>query len=85
MGDEIFKKQLKKIVSSQVFTNLNCIGPKNLAAFQSAVSFLVLANIPFEVIFLRGTQARAANIELEIFITPTTSIIRKFQLEEGSN
>ncbi len=82
MGDAC-KWDILQLITSQIFKDCNELAISNMAQVQAAINILVSNNIPFVLQFTEGSRGIAAFITLLIQITPTTTISKIFQLEEG--
>lgn len=72
------------LLSKYLFKNCNELAVLNLSQIHSIINLLVKLNIPFELTYIEGTRAYAKSFTLQITISPTLTITKGFQLEEGT-
>lgn len=72
------------LISTHLFKECNELGAINLAQVHNVINILVKANIPFDLRFNETTRSRARSIKIEIAISPTSTITKVFQLQEGN-
>jgi hypothetical protein len=71
------------LLSAHLFTECNELYIKNLGQVHALIDILVKANITFTLTFSESTHKYPKRFTLEINMTPTTSIKKNYQLEEG--
>jgi hypothetical protein len=72
------------LLSTHLFKECNDLCVVNIAQVHSFINLLVKSNIPFTLSFDQRTNSSAKVITIQIYFTPTTSITKIFQLEEGN-
>lgn len=72
------------LLSTHLFKECNELCKVNLAQVHSLINILVKSNIPFNIAFDQGTNENSKSITFQIYLTPTTSIVKIFQLQEGT-
>lgn len=77
-------KELIALLSKHLFKDCDELYNINLAQVFSISNLLIKSNIPYVLTFSEGTRATAKTITLQITISPTTSISKVYQLEEGT-
>lgn len=77
-------KDIIGLLSKYLFKECNELGILNLNQVHNAINLLVKLNIPFQLTLIQGTRAFAKEFSLQITISPTLTITKGFQLEEGT-
>ncbi len=76
-------KDLIALLSKHLFKDCDELYHINMAQVFSISNLLIKSNIPYILTFAEGTKSSAKVITLAIYISPTTSITKIYQLEEG--
>ncbi|PKM51799.1 MAG: hypothetical protein CVV02_04100 [Firmicutes bacterium HGW-Firmicutes-7] len=77
-------KDIIALLSKYLFKEYDELCTINLNQVHSVMNILVKGNIPFQLTFVEGTRSVAKSVSLVITLSPTISITKIFQLEEGS-
>lgn len=77
-------KDIIALLSKYLFKEYDELCTINLNQIHSLINLLVKGNIPFELTYIEGTRAYAKSFTLQITLSPTISITKGFQLEEGT-
>lgn len=77
-------KDLIALLSKHLFKECDELYHINLAQVFSISNLLIKSNIPYVLTFSEGTRATAKTITIYITISPTTTISKIYQLEEGT-
>lgn len=83
MNPENFK-DLIAFLSKYLFKECDALAKLNISNVKALVNILIQANIPFVMTFSQLTQSDAASITIAITVSPTISITKVYQLEEGT-
>lgn len=81
--DQCKINEILTLISTHLFKECNELGKVNIAQIQTIINVLFKANIPFDMKFTEGTNNNAAIVQLEMRFTPTLTITKFFQLQEG--
>jgi len=76
-------KDLETILGADLFKSLLNNDVLKLVQLQAIISILIKACIDFDLTFSGGTRRSATELELTVFINPTTSISFVISLEAG--
>lgn len=82
MIDQNFK-DIIALLSTILFKDCS---PKNHITFkqvQHIMNVLITANIPFELTFSQGTRSTVQTIQIQVTLSPSTSLTKIFPLDEG--
>lgn len=77
-------KDLMALISKHLFKECDELYNINIAQVFSISNLLIKSNIPYQLTFCEGTRATAKTISLEITLSPTCSVTKVYQLEEGT-
>lgn len=84
MRDDCINNVLALLSSHLWKKNCNNLGAISLTQIHNLINILIDANIPFQLTTKEETKQFAQSATLTIYITPTLSIQKTFQFEEGS-
>ncbi|PKM93621.1 MAG: hypothetical protein CVU84_14745 [Firmicutes bacterium HGW-Firmicutes-1] len=77
-------KDIIGLLSKYLFKEYDELCTINLNQVHSIMNILVKGNIPFQLTFREGTRSVVKSLFLIITLSPTITITKVFQLEEGS-
>lgn len=77
-------KEIMALITKHLFKDCDELYNINMAQVFSISNLLIKSNIPYVLTFTEGTRAYAKTITLQIIISPTASITKTYQLEEGT-
>lgn len=77
-------KEIVNFLSQYLFKECYDLLKFNMPQIHSLINLLVNANIPFVLTFTEGSASTVKYISIAITISPTTTITKEFQLEEGT-
>lgn len=72
------------LLATYLFKESNELNILNLNQVHNIINLLVKWNIPFQLTYIQGTRTFAKSFSLQITISPTMSITKGFQLQEGT-
>jgi hypothetical protein len=72
------------LLATYLFKESNELNLLNLNQVHSIINLLVKWNIPFQLSYIQGTRSFAKAFSLQITISPTMTITKGFQLQEGT-
>ncbi|QUI23572.1 hypothetical protein HZI73_15320 [Vallitalea pronyensis] len=82
MRDDCINNVLS-LLSSHLWKSNN-LGIISLKQIQNLITILIEANIPFQLTTKEETRQFAQSATLTIYVTPTLSITKTFQFDEGN-
>lgn len=77
-------KDIISLLSKYIFKEYDELCTINLNQVHTLINILVKGNIPFLLTSFEGTRSFSKSITIEINLSPTISIRKVFQLEEGT-
>lgn len=81
--DESKSKKIISLVTKHLFKECDELGIITLAQVHKVIDVLLNANVPFVMSFKQGTDNTAATIQFVITLSPSISLTKVFNLEEG--
>lgn len=77
-------KDIISLLSKYIFKEYDELCTINLNQIHTLINILVKGNIPFVLTYNEGTRSFAKSITIQITLSPTITITKVFQLEEGT-
>lgn len=81
--DQCRLNEIIVLITTHLFNDCNEIGIANIAQIHKIINVLAKSNIPFVMNFHQGTAHTAASVRFVITFSPTISMTKFFNLEEG--